>query len=129
MTGDVTDFEVDRSRCVKAAWPEGALLDHYERHARRDPRIRSVAAYERMARDTIPKGHIFWYKHADVMKIGFYNDRKKILVAVTSDQSRILTCMTQVQINYVEDLFYTEGAGVLVDWPNCPFYWEVPNYG
>jgi hypothetical protein len=36
MTRDVADFEVDRSRCVRAAWPEEALLEHYERHVRRD---------------------------------------------------------------------------------------------
>ncbi len=60
MTEDITDLEVDRSRCARATWPEEALLDHYESHVRRDPRIRSVTAYERMARGTCP---FYWEVH------------------------------------------------------------------
>jgi hypothetical protein len=77
---------------------------------------------------------LFWY--TTLQRTGmtgdvtdFEVDRREIFVAVTSDQSRILTCITQVQIDYVEDLFCTEGAGVLVYWPNCPFCWEVPDCG
>lgn len=82
MPMDVTEIVVDRSRCARAEWPEESLLDHYEKRAGEDPRIKSVIAYESMARDAIRPG-------------------------------------------YVEGLFFAKYAGKLVDWPNCPFYWEI----
>jgi len=121
---DVSDIVVDRAHCTQAAWPEDSLLDHYEKHSRRDPRIQSVTAYERMARDAIRKGHIFWFKYQCRLRSGFYNSRAHVLTVVSRDQSRILTCITSARLEYVENLFCNEGAGRLVDWPNCPFYWE-----
>ena len=72
MPIDVTEITVDRGRCARAEWPEESLLDHYEKRAREDPRIKSVIAYERMARDNIRKGRIFWFKYHSRMRIGFY---------------------------------------------------------
>ncbi|PKO23523.1 MAG: hypothetical protein CVU38_03595 [Chloroflexi bacterium HGW-Chloroflexi-1] len=125
MPIDVTEIVVDRSRCARAEWPEEALLGHYEKRAREDPRIKSVTAYERMARDTIRKGHIFWFQHEDWMRIGFYNEQGRILTVVSGDQTRIITCITDVSPRYIERLFFAEGGGKLVDWPNCPFCWEI----
>ena len=84
-SSDVSDIIVDRVHCAQAAWPEDSLLAHYERHSRRDPRIQSMTAYERMARDAIRKGHIFWFKYQGRMRIGFYNSRAHILTVVSRD--------------------------------------------
>ena len=125
MPIDVTEIIVDRSRCARAEWPKESLLDHYEKRAGEDARIKSVIAYERMARDAIRKGHIFWFKYHGRMRVGFYNEQRRILTIVSSDQARIITCITDVSPGYVERLFFAEYAGKLVDWPNCPFYWEI----
>lgn len=120
----MTDGAVDRQKCARAEWPRESLLDHFERHARRDPRLRSVVAYERMARDTIRKGYIFKFEYHGMTRIGFYNLARRILVVVSGDQSRIVTCITEVDLRYVRALYEAEGAGKIVEWPNCPFLEE-----
>lgn len=125
MPIDVTEIIVDRSRCARAEWPEESLLDHYEKRAGEDPRIKSVIAYERMARDAIRKGHIFWFKYHGRMRIGFYNSKAHILTVVSHDQSRILTCIIGVSYGYIKRIYQAEGVGRIVDWPGCTLEWEV----
>ena len=76
--------------------PEWRSAEHLARHFRdhhRRLRLRSVAAYDASARETIAVGTYFEYRDLDSgdPRVGYYDRETGRFTALTSDESTILT--------------------------------------
>ena len=71
---------------------EGYLQDHFRRHGRR-LKLRTVAAYEASARETIEAGTYFEYRDLDTNtpRVGYYARATRRLTVLSYDESVILT--------------------------------------